>query len=106
MLRTRVKAKRRQLQKRSFCWRQNEAGYLSLMKLNSYAYLEAGDALPHVTLDQLAAHSDGLICLSGGALGPVGQLLQDGQTVKARALVQHLAGIYPDRFYIELATPS
>jgi DNA polymerase-3 subunit alpha len=81
---------------------QNEAGYLGLMKLNSCAFLEAGDALPHVTLDQLAAHSDGLICLSGGALGPVGQLLQDGQSDKARALVKHLAGIYQDRFYMEL----
>ncbi|MBL4749487.1 MAG: DNA polymerase III subunit alpha [Amylibacter sp.] len=81
---------------------QSEAGYLCLMKLNSCAFLEAGDALPHVTLDQLATYSDGLICLSGGSLGPVGQLLQDGQSEKARALVQRLAGIYPDRFYIEL----
>jgi len=81
---------------------QNESGYLSLMKLNSCAFLEAGDALPYVSPDQLAAHSDGLICLSGGALGPVGQLLQDGQADKARALVVRLAGIYPDRFYMEL----
>ncbi|MFK5998705.1 MAG: DNA polymerase III subunit alpha [Rhodobacterales bacterium] len=81
---------------------QNEPGYLSLMKLNSCAFLEAGEALPHVTLDQLATHSDGLICLSGGALGPVGQLIQDGQADKAAALVERMAGIYPDRFYIEL----
>ena len=81
---------------------QNEAGYMNLMKLNSCAFLEAGDALPHVTLDQLAVYSDGLICMSGGALGPLGQLLQDGQTDKARALTERLAGVYPDRFYIEL----
>ncbi|MBE9476264.1 MAG: PHP domain-containing protein, partial [Proteobacteria bacterium] len=81
---------------------QNEQGYLNLMKLNSCAFLEAGDALPHVTLDQLAKFSDGLICMSGGALGPLGQLVRDGQADKARALVERLAGIYPDRFYIEL----
>ncbi len=81
---------------------QSEAGYLCLMKLNSCAFLEAGDALPHVTLDQLAKYSDGLICLSGGALGPIGQLLQDGQSEKARGLVERLAVIYPDRFYMEL----
>ncbi len=81
---------------------QNEAGYMNLMKLNSCAFLEAGDALPHVTLDQLTQFSDGLICLSGGALGPLGQLVQDGQSDKARAFVQCMAGIYPDRFYIEL----
>jgi len=81
---------------------QNEAGYLCLMKLNSCAFLEAGDALPHITLDQLATYSDGLICMSGGALGPVGQLFQDGQSEKARALVERMSGIYPDRFYMEL----
>ena len=81
---------------------QNEAGYMNLMKLNSCAFLEAGDALPHVTLDQLAVYSDGLICMSGGSLGPLGQLLLDGQTDKARALTERLAAIYPDRFYIEL----
>ncbi len=81
---------------------QNEAGYMNLMKLNSCAFLEASDALPHVTLDQLAVYSDGLICMSGGSLGPLGQLLQDGQTDKARALTERLAGVYPDRFYIEL----
>jgi DNA polymerase-3 subunit alpha len=81
---------------------QNEAGYMNLMKLNSCAFLEAGDALPHITLDQLAKFAEGLICLSGGALGPVGQLIQDGQSDKARALVEKLAGIYPDRFYMEV----
>ncbi len=81
---------------------QSEAGYMNLMKLNSCTFLESGDALPHVTLDQLAQYSDGLICLSGGSLGPLGQLIQDGQSEKARALVERLAGIYPDRFYIEL----
>jgi len=32
---------------------QNEQGYLNLLKLNSCNFLEAGDALPHVTLEQL-----------------------------------------------------
>ena len=54
---------------------QNETGYDNLMWLSSNAYLEC-DAEPHVTLAQLAAHSDGLICLTGGALGPVGCLLR------------------------------
>jgi len=81
---------------------QNEAGYMNLMKLNSCAFLEAGDALPHVTLDQLTRFSDGLICLSGGALGPLGQLVQDGQSDKARSFAQRMEEIYPDRFYIEL----
>ncbi len=57
---------------------QNEAGYLNLMKLNSCLYLDKGGELPMVTLEELAAHSDGLICLTGGPDGPVGRLLQQG----------------------------
>ncbi|WP_283178610.1 DNA polymerase III subunit alpha [Gemmobacter sp. 24YEA27] len=81
---------------------QTEAGYENLMKLNSCLYLGKAGQLVQVTVDQLAAHSAGLICLSGGPDGPLGRLLQGGQMPKARALVEKLAAIYPDRLYIEL----
>lgn len=81
---------------------QNERGYENLLKLNSYNFLECGDALPHITLAQLAEHTEGLICLTGGALGPIGQLLQDEQKDKARLLLKHLHGLFVDRLYIEL----
>ena len=64
---------------------QNRAGYESLMQLNSALYL--GDAdVPRVTMDDLARHASGLICLTGGAEGPVGRLLQDGKRAAAEAL--------------------
>ena len=81
---------------------QNEAGYMNLMRLNSCLYVDKGGQLPQVTLDDLAALSEGLICLTGGAEGPVGRFLQTGQTAKAEALMQRLAAIYPDRLYVEL----
>ena len=81
---------------------QNSAGYRNLMKLNSCLYLDAGGALPQVTLAELAAHAPGLICLTGGAEGPVGQWLVAGQRPKAEALLARLAAIYPDRLYVEL----
>jgi len=81
---------------------QNERGYEALMKLNSCAYLDADGQLPQVTVEELEQHSDGLICLTGGAGGPVGELLQMGQLPKAQALMERLAGIYPDRLYVEL----
>jgi len=81
---------------------QSEAGYMNLMKLNSCAYLDAGGALPQVSLDELATYSDGLICLSGGPDGPVGRLLRMGQRPKAEALMDRLATIYPERLYVEL----
>src|ERR1700730_10912161 len=53
---------------------QSEAGYRNLMALVSRAFLdgEAG-AEPAVALGDLAAANDGLICLAGGAAGPVGR---------------------------------
>ncbi|MCB6179856.1 DNA polymerase III subunit alpha [Rhodobacter sp. Har01] len=81
---------------------QSEAGWLNLMKLNSCLYLRGDGQLPHVTLDDLAAHAKGLICLSGGPDGPVGRFLRAGQGPKARGLLQRLAAIYPGRFYVEL----
>ncbi len=81
---------------------QNEAGYLNLLKLNSCLYLDKGGARAEVKLDDLAGHSEGLICLSGGPEGPLGRFLQSGQRPKAEALAARLAEIYPGRLYIEL----
>ncbi|KGB81394.1 DNA polymerase III subunit alpha [Rhodovulum sp. NI22] len=81
---------------------QNEAGYMNLMKLNSCLYLDAGGALPSVSLEDLAQYAGGLICLTGGPDGPVGKLLQAGQRPKAEALMARLAALYPQRLYVEL----
>jgi len=81
---------------------QNEAGYGNLMKLSSAAFLDAGDQVPQVSLDVLEKHSAGLICLSGGAEGPVGTFLQNDQVDKAHSLMQHLKGMFENRLYVEL----
>ena len=81
---------------------QSEAGWLSLMKLNSAAYLDKAGALPQVALDDLIHHSAGLICLTGGPDGPLGRLIRQGQGARAQALLDRLAAIYPDRLYVEL----
>src|SRR5258707_14271598 len=73
------------------------------MALVSQAFLggEAG-AEPAVALTDLAAASDGLICLAGGAAGPVGRLLAEGQSEAAEAALLALKDIFPERLYIEL----
>ncbi len=81
---------------------QNETGYENLMELSSCLYVDKGGELPQVTIDELRSHSDGIICLSGGPDGPIGRLLANGQRPKAEALMRDLAGIYPDRLYVEL----
>ncbi len=81
---------------------QNEAGYRNLLKLNSALYLDDAHDPVQVTPDDLAAHGDGLICLTGGADGPLGRLLRAGHPERAAALLDRLQAIYGDRLYIEL----
>ncbi|MEZ5755766.1 MAG: DNA polymerase III subunit alpha [Paracoccaceae bacterium] len=81
---------------------QSEAGYMNLMKLNSCLYLDKAGQLNQVTLEELERYSAGLICLTGGAEGPVGRFLQQGQGPKARALMERLAACFGDRLYVEL----
>ncbi|MGJ8596093.1 DNA polymerase III subunit alpha [Sulfitobacter sp.] len=81
---------------------QSERGYEHLMKLNSCLYLDKGGAVPQVTMAELAAHSEDVICLTGGPMGPVGLLLQNGQRPAAEALMGALKDAFGDRLYVEL----
>jgi len=81
---------------------QNQAGWLNLMALSTCLYLREGGALPHVTVDELCARAEGLICLTGGACGPLGLLIAQGQADKAAALADRLAEAFPTRLYVEL----
>jgi DNA polymerase-3 subunit alpha len=82
---------------------QNETGYRNLTKLLSDAYLtvEPGD-WPHVTADDLAAHADGLIALTGGPGGPVNDALLNGQKDQAAQLLDRLHAMFGNRLYVEL----
>ncbi len=82
---------------------QSEAGYRNLLSLVSRAFLdgEAGGE-PSVALADLANESDGLICLAGGAGGPVGRPLAEGQAEAAEAALLTLKDIFPGRLYIEV----
>jgi DNA polymerase-3 subunit alpha len=82
---------------------QNEAGYRNLLELASRSYL-AGEAAaePAITRCDLARTSEGLLCLAGGPRGPVGRLLAEGQAEAAEAVLTELAGLFPNRLYVEL----
>jgi len=82
---------------------KDETGYASLMKLSSAAYLDhCEDTEPFVTLADLEAHGEGLIALTGGPEGPVDAALREGDEARAKRVMERLAGIYPDRLYVEL----
>ncbi|MGF1446217.1 MAG: DNA polymerase III subunit alpha [Pikeienuella sp.] len=82
---------------------QNPDGWRNLMALASAAHLETepGDE-PHVTLGRLEASTEGLICLTGGANGPLGALLALGRADLADELCVSLINSFPGRLYVEL----
>ncbi len=82
---------------------QNETGYRNLLALVSRSFLDGdGAAQPAIGLADLAAASDGLICLSGGPKGPVGRLLAEGQNEAAEVTLGELKRAFPGRLYVEL----
>lgn len=82
---------------------RNDAGYRSLLKLLSQAYMKTPDHLePHVVRATLENHAEGLIVLTGGAAGPVGRLILDGRQDEAKLLVDRLAALYPGCLYMEI----
>ncbi|MEM8787223.1 MAG: DNA polymerase III subunit alpha [Pseudomonadota bacterium] len=81
---------------------QNETGYLNLLALSSAYHLNPEDGVSQVPLDRLAQHGDGVICLTGGAEGPLGRLIRDGKGADAQALARRLRDIFGDRLYVEI----
>ncbi|MAT93343.1 MAG: DNA polymerase III subunit alpha [Halioglobus sp.] len=81
----------------------NEAGYHNLTLLISRAYTEGQHhGTPYVQRDWLAQHSEGLIALSCGAAGDVGQALLADKPALAEERARHWMSVFPQRFYLEL----
>ncbi len=87
---------------------KNRGGYLRLCELISAAYLAPrshGRAV--ITRGQLAVgDNSGLIALSGGPLGDVGQMLANGKIDQAEVRAQAWAQLFPDSYYIEVQRPA
>ena len=82
---------------------RNEAGYGELLDLVSASHLESEPGqVASLAIEALAGRSDGLICLVGGAAGPVGRRLLEGRPAEAEAVLRQLADIFTDRLYVEL----
>lgn len=77
---------------------ENRAGYqnlcrlITLMKLRAPKHAKPGEVA--ASLDELAEHSEGLICLTGGDDGPVAHALGNGGFDEAIATTQKLVGIF------------
>src|SRR6202163_2614272 len=80
-----------------------EAGYRSLMRLNSRAFLETPpNEPPHLKLAWLEEEAGGLIALTGGPSGPLDAAIVAGQGSLAAARCAALLQLFGDRLYIEL----
>ncbi len=83
---------------------QDEAGWNNLCLLVSRAHLGRPIELdPHVTLSELGGHTDGLICLTGGAEGALARLLSEDRQQAASDYCAQLEALFPQRLYVELA---
>ena len=82
---------------------QNKQGYLNLCELISRAWLQHEQrSQACVKWAWLAELDEGLIALAGAEMGAVGQALVANDPARADGLARQLAGIFPNRFYIEL----
>ena len=78
-------------------------GYANLMKLTSLGHLEGMYYKPRIDKEALAAHSEGLICLSGCINGEVNQFIQNEDLEGARKSLGEFVDIFgKDRFFLEV----
>ena len=82
---------------------KNKKGYTNLTKLVSKAYIEGQETgNPLVKIEWLADYSEGLIALSGGQNGHIGQALLLKNNNLAKKRVDYFKNIYRDDFFIEV----
>lgn len=82
---------------------QNQQGYKNILTLISRAYLENQiNNKPLVKFNWLQELSAGIIVLSGGVNGEIGQAFIHGKTQEAEVSAQKWLQLFGDRFYLEI----
>ncbi|MBS1222408.1 MAG: polymerase subunit alpha, partial [Proteobacteria bacterium] len=82
---------------------QNLTGYRHLTRLVSRSYLEGQQrGIPVLDHAWLSGNTEGLIALSGGREGELGQALLNDRLEQAEAWLADWRELFPDRFYLEV----
>jgi error-prone DNA polymerase len=81
---------------------ENRTGYKNLCRLITRGALGRPKGEGRVSLDQVAAHAEGLHCLTAGEESPVGRGLANEGSERARELLEELGAIFPGRLHVEL----
>lgn len=81
---------------------QNRTGFRNLIHMASIAFLEGYHYVPRIDKEVLAAHKDGIICLSGCASGEFSELILKDQMEEAKELAKWFAREFGRNFYVEI----
>lgn len=82
---------------------QNSAGYRSLSRLITECHLAEPRGHPLANWERLERHSEGLICLTGGDLGPINRALIRRDNTLAQHMLQRLVALYGrSRVFVEV----
>jgi DNA polymerase-3 subunit alpha len=81
---------------------QNNVGYHNLIRLSTAAQLDGFYYRPRVDKALLAAHSEGLIALSGCGASEVSRLAEAGRMDKAQEAVSWYREVFPGRYFLEI----
>ena len=82
---------------------RDNTGYANLVQLSTIAHLEGHYYKPRIDKELLAAHREGLICLSGCVGGELPQAILSGDLDLAeRVARQHLEIFGPDNYFLEI----
>jgi error-prone DNA polymerase len=81
---------------------QSSAGYKNLCRLITSGALGRPKGEGRVTLEKVAAHAEGLHCVTGGEQSPVARALASGGPDSAREILEKLGAIFPGRLHVEL----
>ncbi len=82
---------------------EDRDGYANLCKLITCAKLRAPKGAAAVTFEDLEHYGEGLVCLTGGARGPLAEAVGRGDAATARATLDRLVAIFGrSSCYVEL----
>lgn len=81
---------------------KNRTGFRNLVKMASVAFLEGYYYVPRIDKELLAAHSDGIICLSGCASSEFSEFILKDQVDEASELAKWFHNLFGDDFYVEI----
>src|SRR5262249_55563560 len=81
---------------------KNRTGFKNLIKMATSAFLEGYHYVPRIDKELLAAHKDGIICLSGCASSEFSEFILKDQVEEATDLARWFSKLFGPDFYVEI----